>query len=229
MIIENYHWLAGLIAAHPERKVIGRTRLQEEVKLLQSLGFPTDYSYTTHFFGPYSEGLHSDIGFLEEMGYVTEEKHFWQDGSPYYIITAKSDVDKSIVKKYQVEIDKMNAADAVVLELAATYDAFCDTGSDHDEALQRLRRKKGSKCDNGNEEAALDLLLSLMSIDPTSKNTKQRVTDYKLMIDIERVRTYSRLLPNPGGKIVRELLTEIERLQAIVDKAITWRAERCLG
>ncbi|KKL80241.1 hypothetical protein LCGC14_2006760, partial [marine sediment metagenome] len=46
MSIENYRWLAGLIAAHPERKVVGRTRLQKEVKLLQRCGFPTDYSYT---------------------------------------------------------------------------------------------------------------------------------------------------------------------------------------
>lgn len=161
MGMENCRWLAGLIAAHPDGKVVGRTRLQKEVKLLQSLGFPTDYSYTIHFYGPYSEGLHSDIGLLEVMGHVTEEEHFSQDGSPYYIITAEPGVDRSDVEEYQGKIDEMHAADAVVLELAATYDAFRDTGADHDEALRRLRRKKGSKCDNGNEKAALDLLKNL--------------------------------------------------------------------
>jgi hypothetical protein len=45
--------------------------------------------------------------------------------------------------------------------LAATYDAFREAGSDHEEAIKRLRRKKGSKCDNGNQEKALELLVAL--------------------------------------------------------------------
>jgi hypothetical protein len=34
-------------------------------------------------------------------------------------------------------------------------------GSDHAKAIERLRRKKGSKCENGNEEKALMLLREL--------------------------------------------------------------------
>lgn len=52
---ERFRWLAGAIAAHKDRKVVGRTRLQKEIKLLQRLGFPTEYSYTLFFYGPYSE------------------------------------------------------------------------------------------------------------------------------------------------------------------------------
>jgi len=52
-------------------------------------------------------------------------------------------------------------AQTVVLELAATYDAFREEGADHEEAIERLRRKKGSKCDGGNQEKALELLASL--------------------------------------------------------------------
>jgi hypothetical protein len=55
----------------------------------------------------------------------------------------------------------MEKADAVSLELAATYDAFRAMGSDHHDALKRLRRKKGSKCANGNEAKALGLLREL--------------------------------------------------------------------
>ncbi len=55
----------------------------------------------------------------------------------------------------------MDAADAVVLELAATYDMFRGMGSDHKEAIQRLRRKKGAKCEGGNEAAAIQLLQTL--------------------------------------------------------------------
>jgi uncharacterized protein YwgA len=157
--MENYRWLAGLIAAHPNGQVIGRTRLQKEVKLLQSLGFPTDYVYMIHFYGPYSEGLHSDIGHLEGMGFVTEQEHFSkEEGNPYYIIEACKGAPSADVSEFDEIISLMTNADPVVLELAATYDAFRDTDADHEDALCRVRRKKGSKCDGGNLDAALKLL-----------------------------------------------------------------------
>ncbi|MBT4867920.1 MAG: hypothetical protein HON53_22695 [Planctomycetaceae bacterium] len=159
--MENYRWLAGLIAAHPDGQVVGRTRLQKEVKLLQSLGFPTDYAYMIHFYGPYSEGLHSDIGLLEGMGFVTEEECLGQGGNPYYIIETCDRAPSADVSEFNEKISLMVKADSVVLELAATYDAFRDTGADHEDALRRVRRKKGSKCDDGNLGAALSLLGNL--------------------------------------------------------------------
>lgn len=156
--MENYRWLAGLIAAHPERKVFGRTRLQKEVKLLQSLGFGTDYSYTIHFYGPYSEGLYSDIGLLQAIGLVEESSAMTADGNPYYILTTPPAAELAQIEEFRNEIDRLAEAPAVHLELAATYDAFRDAGADHEDALVRLRRKKGSKCDGGNLEAALKLL-----------------------------------------------------------------------
>ena len=156
--MENYRWLAGLIAAHPNGRVVGRTRLQKEVKLLQSLGFPTDYAYMIHFYGPYSEGLNSDIGLLEAMGFVTEQERTSQEGNPYYIIEACKGTPSADVSEFDEKISLMINAKPVVLELAATYDAFRDTDADHKDALRRVRRKKGSKCDNGNLEAAFKLL-----------------------------------------------------------------------
>ena len=64
-MMEKFRWLAAVVAAHPEHKVVGRTRLQKTVKLLQRLGAPLDYDYTIHFYGPYSEGVQADIGLLE--------------------------------------------------------------------------------------------------------------------------------------------------------------------
>ncbi len=61
---------------------------------------------------------------------------------------------------YQRFIDKMDAADAVVLELAATYDMFRGMGSDHKEAVHAFAEKK-VKCEAGNEAAALQLLQTL--------------------------------------------------------------------
>jgi hypothetical protein len=163
--MEKFKWLAAVIAAHPDHKVVGRTRLQKTVKLLQSLGAPMDYDYMIHFYGPYSEGVQSDIGLLAAFGFVEEKRCAAQDGSSYFVLSAKEGAEELAesdeVKKFHPAIQKMSEADAIVLELAATYDAFREMGNDHKTALERLRRKKGIKCEEGRVDKALTLLKSL--------------------------------------------------------------------
>lgn len=161
MSLRNHKWVAALIAAHPDQKIFGRTCLQKEVKLLQRLGFPTDYSYSIHFYGPYSESLQSDIGLMEAFGLIAESSEQGRDGNEYYVLEAVESDELPDVTEFESFIDQLSNAKTVVLELAATYDAFRERGDDHEEALERLRRKKGAKCDGGNEEAALDLLNDL--------------------------------------------------------------------
>jgi uncharacterized protein YwgA len=160
-MIEKFRWLAGVVAAHGDRRVIGRTRLQKTVKLLQRKGLPTNFRYTIFFYGPYSEGLHSDIGLLDRLGLVHEEQKTAHDGTTYYVLTATEEADLPDLDPYRRWLAKIEAAKPVPLELAATYDAFREMGSDHAQAIERLRRKKGSKCENGNEESALALLREL--------------------------------------------------------------------
>jgi uncharacterized protein YwgA len=155
----NFWWLAAVIAAHTGRRVVGRTRLQKTVKLLQRLGLPTDYLYTMFFYGPYSEGLFADVGLLEQLGLITEQEHAGGDGcSPYFVLEAKPEAVMPEAARWQPPIDLMERADLVVLELAATYDAFREMGSDHAEAMKRLRHKKASKHTPDREARALELL-----------------------------------------------------------------------
>jgi uncharacterized protein YwgA len=162
---EKFRWLAAVIAAHPDHRVIGRTRLQKTVKLLQRLGAPMDYDYMIHFYGPYSESVQSDIGLLENLGLVTEKTRTKDDGSPYFILEAGAEAIEfarsSMMRPYRKAIQLMNQSDATVLELAATSDAFREMGNDHRTALTRLRRKKGKKCEGGNVKSALALLKQL--------------------------------------------------------------------
>jgi uncharacterized protein YwgA len=164
-MIGKFAWLAAVIAAHPEHKVVGRTRLQKTVKLLQRLGAPLDYDYMIHFYGPYSEAVQADIGLLERLKLVDETSHTATDGSTYYVLEARGDAlkwaESETMAPFRKPIEVMNAADPVVLELAATYDAFREMGNNHETALTRLRRKKGTKCEGGREKAALKLLKTL--------------------------------------------------------------------
>lgn len=155
--MERYRWLSAVVAAHPNCQVYGRTRLQKTIKLLQSLGLPTGYSYMNYFYGPYSESLQSDLGLVQQLGLITEEQQIARDGTEYYVFTARQPAGAEI-DPYRPAIGILSQAEPVLLELAATFQAFKELGLDDAEATLRLRQKKGSKCDNGNEDRAMRLL-----------------------------------------------------------------------
>src|SRR5262249_20541626 len=96
-----------------------------------------------HFYGPYSESLHGDIGLLEAFDFVKETPEPTKDGNPCYVLRAKQARGLPSVEKFGGQISLLHKATTVVLELAATYDAFREEGSDHGGAIERLRRKKG--------------------------------------------------------------------------------------
>src|SRR5580658_7191699 len=99
MKTEKFRYLAGVIAAHEGRRVVGRTRLQKTIKLLQRVGLPTDYDYQLFFYGPYSEGLKSDLGLLEVLDLVQEEERpSSAHGTTYFTINAKPEADLSELK-----------------------------------------------------------------------------------------------------------------------------------
>jgi uncharacterized protein YwgA len=161
MKVEKFRYLAGIIAAHPNGELIARTRLQKTVRLLQRKGLPTDYDYMTHFYGPYSEGIQADIGLLESFALVSESLDHMQDGTPYYTLKAKPECKLEELAPFQKYIDVMAVQSTVILELAATYDAFREQGDSHEHAVLRVRRKKGAKCDDGRLEKAFKLLQEL--------------------------------------------------------------------
>ena len=140
---------------------MGRTRLQKTIKLLQRVGLPTDYDYVLFFYGPYSEGLKSDLGLLEVLGFVQEEEHQSTHGMPYFTIIAKPEAELPDLAPFLPKIRLMENTETVALELAATYDSFRELGSDHEAAMVRLRRKKQEKCTPENIQGALTLLGTL--------------------------------------------------------------------
>src|SRR4051794_6273378 len=106
MDIEQERFLAAVIAAHENRQVVGRTRLQKTIKLLQRLGLPSDYSYTNFFYGPYSEAVQADIRLLEHLGLVHEESHVGRDGNPYYIFKAEPTAALPQVERWRNDINR---------------------------------------------------------------------------------------------------------------------------
>lgn len=157
---EQFRWLAGVIAAHQARKVVGRMRLQMTIYLLQRKALPTSYSYSLHCYGPYCEGLNSELRLIRQLGLIEEVKNIREDND-HSIFQAKEEAVLPELVPYASDFDLLQAFPDVVLELAATYDAFRQIGYSHPESLERLRRKKGTKCTAENELASLSLLRQL--------------------------------------------------------------------
>lgn len=162
MKIESYYWIAAIVAAHPGNKLRGRTRLQKSVKLLQHLGLPTDYDFTMHYYGPYSEGIQADLNLLSSLGLIEEVSESLSGGMERAVFSANDHKCLPDISKFSSQINILaNEPDTTVLEVAATYDAFREMGLSHDNALSAMRRKKKDKCCNGREEKSLGLLAKL--------------------------------------------------------------------
>jgi len=162
MKTERFRWLAAIIHANPQHKLIGRTRLQKQMYLLQQLGLPADYQFRMHHYGTYSEGIQSDIMLLERLGLVEEEQQPTRDDErTYSVFTARDSAAMDEVGEFSEQIQRMSEEDSVVLELAATYDAFFQKTGNHERAQTLLERMKQDKCEDNRMEKARTLLADL--------------------------------------------------------------------
>lgn len=161
MTPEKFRWLAGVIAAHSDRRVESK-QLQMTILLLQQCGLPTDYGYRTFFNGPYSDGLRADVRLLEHFGLVEiSREHGESDGPFWYVFTAAPEAELAEIEQFKPRIELLKGTDPDILEVAATYAALRARGDNHDDALWRTKFKKTRQSEGQNVEEALKLLKNL--------------------------------------------------------------------
>jgi uncharacterized protein YwgA len=149
--------VAEVIAAHPNHQIVGEVRLQKTIKLLQRVGLDTDYTYSLHFFGPFSEELQMDTQLLDQMGLIREslEPGFGADAK--HVFTADPNLAQAL-GNLRDQINQISNSSAAALELAATYDSYRQLGFDPQKSLEKVRLKKRDQCNPQNEADALRLL-----------------------------------------------------------------------
>lgn len=152
---ENYRWLAGVIAAHPERRIETSSQLQNTVKLLQYIGMPTDYHYMKLFHGPYSEGVQADLSLLTTLGLIKERKERKRTASSRSYEASEKAILKEM-DQYSEEMKAIGHVNLAVLDCAATYLAFRELGLSDEEAVGSVCRKKRDKCDPATTDQALN-------------------------------------------------------------------------
>jgi hypothetical protein len=98
------------------------------------------------------------------------------DRAVWYVLTASSDAVLPQIQPFQPSIDLMQSASREVLEVAATYTVFRVQGDEHLYALERVRRKKPSKCKGNNIDLALALLDNLRLPTSSGETSSQRAS-----------------------------------------------------
>ncbi|HET6401870.1 MAG TPA: hypothetical protein VFH95_10775 [Candidatus Kapabacteria bacterium] len=161
MAYESFRWLAAVIAEHQNKTVEGRLRLQKTMKLLQRLGFPTEYSFSMYHYGPYSEGIQSDLSLLSSAGVIEEKERRYNSGGVRYDIIFNREIPLPKLDHFQEPIKILEKAAPVTLELAATYLAFREYGLEDDDAIEALKDKKEGKFTEQRFKTAMKLLEDL--------------------------------------------------------------------
>lgn len=157
---EPEHYVADILSAAGGR-LVSRIRLQKIAYLLDQLGAKSGFDYSYHHYGPYSRDLDSAILDAEAFGLVREDYGYRKtDGARYSVFVRNAD-DKqfSCLKDSHLrDITKQLASQNVtVLELAATAHWLVKFEK-VDDWQAEIRRRKGTKTDDGRLEEATKLL-----------------------------------------------------------------------
>lgn len=108
-----------LVAA--DGQLVGRTRLQKTVYVLELCGLGYDFHFHYKYYGPYSEDLTLSVKDAELDGLVKESEEIAQWGGHYSIFSLCERPSDAQVDQRAIEIVKLTKrSDPVTLELAAT-------------------------------------------------------------------------------------------------------------
>jgi uncharacterized protein YwgA len=122
-------------------RVVGKTRLQKVVYLLELSGLGCGFSFEYRHYGPFSEDLANAVVTAQIADLITEEEHTASWGGSYSIFKIMSGSANSNVNAARKRILELGMeANPISLELAATAAYLADEG-DSDPWAETSRRK----------------------------------------------------------------------------------------
>jgi uncharacterized protein len=162
---DNQRWMAlEQIVALNGGVLVGKTRLQKTIYLLQSKGLNIGYDFEYHHYGPYSEGVAEDIKWAEFLGQLTGRPEMGFHDVPYTVFETKSLPPNSILGSSSDAVKSilgiLEKHSAVVLELAATL-LFLRKNGYATDSEEELKVRKPSKAAPERLEKARGLLREL--------------------------------------------------------------------
>lgn len=158
--------VAGIIQA-AGGSLIGRTKLQKTVYLINAAGWESDFAFRYFHYGPYSETLAEAMENARLLDLIKESKGSTNSGNPYFVYETVSEPEQAIVFEEPIKclIKKAGKANAIELELATTAlylakEEKCDT------PWQETKRRKPEKSSQGFLENAKNFYATLRECAP---------------------------------------------------------------
>lgn len=143
--------ITGLIALNGGQ-LVGKTRLQKEVYLLQECGIGDFFDFEYHYFGPFSAELAEAADFAEVSGMVRVEEKYGHYDVPYSEFTTGVEEPERLGKLDATSarslLRMLDSRSAVTLELAATLRFLRNEGvaeADLDDQVATLKPQKASR------------------------------------------------------------------------------------
>ena len=143
-------------------KLVGRTRLQKTIYLLEQLGMGGKFDYTYYNYGPYSREVSEATEFSVIVDRLDEQEKDGFHGVPYFVLQTDEaapeglgDLLKEDAEQYLGVMDKFSS---IVLELAATIAYLKDIGFKDDEVADKVVELKPAKATPDKLRAANELL-----------------------------------------------------------------------
>ena len=116
--------LVTAVVALNDGRLVGRTRFQKTMYLLQKLGLQTPFDFEYHYYGPYSAELAEAIDAASQTDELDEGFGFGYHGTPYSIFTTDAEVPLQVADVSAEEIrdwlTRLAQYTGTDLELAST-------------------------------------------------------------------------------------------------------------
>lgn len=155
--------VATVVSAAGE--IVGRTRLQKTVVILELTGVGFGFTFDYHRFGPYSDELVVFSDRAVALGYVVEDTRRSSWGGSYSIFRAEKHPSENPARDELIQIAK--GADSIVLELAATAAFLASEGED--DPWAEVEARKPEKITRARLSQARELYRKFAAVDTPRK------------------------------------------------------------
>jgi len=160
--------IAEVVSAAGE--LVGRTRLQKTVAILEIAGVGYGFPFEYYKFGPYSEDLVTSADRAVALGYVSEEERRAGWGGRYSVYrTDEKQTTGNSARDAMIEIAR--SADAVALELAVTAAFLAHTGTQ--DAWREVAHRKPEKVGGSHLTDAKALYAKFKQVAEVGENLPQ--------------------------------------------------------
>lgn len=159
--MKDYIDLVTSVVALNGGRMVGKTRLQKTIFLLEAAGLGAEIDFDYHHYGPYSADIASAVDDAVDVGRLRPEVRFGYHEVPYTIYSTDAVPSNRIGALSAAEVQRLLAAldsySALELEVAATIVYLRDNGYG-ERAVEETKLRKPAKATDARVRRALRLI-----------------------------------------------------------------------